>query len=160
VFFRDNPIDSWVLSNTVVSWVNNNNLEEFVGGILSDPVGVEDSHVGALSSYLLLSDRSVGSSLLELSNTLVDWLTSDNTSVYCSLSSSSSDSNSVDNVSLFLLESEGSSLIESRWSLDLMDDRELSILPTSDSHDESDDIRLLLSPQFLQVLIGSQRFVA
>ena len=62
---------------------------------------------------LLLSNRSVRSSLLELSDTLVDWLSVNATLVHCSLSSTSSDSASVDDVSLLLLESEGSSLVES-----------------------------------------------
>ena len=136
-------------------WINADNLEEFVSGILTNPVRVEDSHVGAFSSNLFLSNRSVGSGLLELSNTLVDWFTENGTLVDSSLSSSSSDSNSVDDISLLLLESKSSSLIKSGWSLYLMDNSKLSILPASDSHDESDDIRLLLSPKFLQVLVGT-----
>lgn len=94
-------------------WINADNLEEFVGGILTYPVRVENSKVGALASNLFFSNISVGSGLLLLSDTVMDWLTIDNTLVDCSLSSSSPDSNSVDNVSLLLLESEGSGLIES-----------------------------------------------
>jgi len=45
VFFGDDPVDSWVLLDGLVGWVNTDNLEEFVGGILSYPVGVEDSQV-------------------------------------------------------------------------------------------------------------------
>ena len=55
----------------------------------------------------------MGSGLLELSDTLMDWLTVNGTLVDCSLSSTSSDSDSVDDVSLLGLESKGSSLIES-----------------------------------------------
>ena len=96
-----------------MGWINADNFEEFVGGILTDPIRVEDSHVATSSSNLLFSDRSVRSGFLELSDTLMDWLTVDGTLVYCSLSSSSSDSNSIDSVSLLLLESKSSSFVES-----------------------------------------------
>ena len=153
VFLFTNPVDSWVNLDGFVSWVNADDLEEFVGGVLTNPVRVENSKVRALSTNLLLSDRSVGSGLLELSDTSMDWLTVDNTLMDGSLSSSSSDSNSVDDVSLLLLESEGSGLIQSGWSLDLVDNWKLSILPASDSKDESDDIRLLLSPELLKIFV-------
>ena len=109
----NNPVDSWVLLDGGVVWINADDLEEFVGGILTNPVGVEDSEVRALSTNLLLGNRSVGSSFLELSDTLMDWLSVDDTLVDCSLSSSSSDSDSVDDVSLFGFVSKGSGLIES-----------------------------------------------
>merc|ERR1719198_264358 len=119
-----------------------------------DWLTVDDTLVdGSLSSNLLFGDRSVGSGLLELSDTSMDWLTVDDTLVDGSLSSTSSDSNSVDDVSLLLLESEGSSLVQSGRSLDLVDDWELSVLPASYSEDESDDIRLLLPPKLLKIFI-------
>ena len=149
VLLGDDPVDSWVLLDGSVVWINKDDLEELVGSVLSYPVGVEDSHVGASSSDLLFSNISVGSGLLELGDTLMDWLTENGTLVNCSLSSSSSDSDSVDNVSLLLLESHGSGLVKSRWSLDLVHDWKLSVLPASDSEDESDNIRLLLSPELL-----------
>lgn len=140
VFFRDDPVDSWVDLDSFMRWVNHNDLEEFVGGVLTHPVGVENSEVGASSSDLLLSDRSVRSDFLELSNTLVDWLTEDDTLMDCSLSSSSSDSHSVDDIALLLFESEGSRLVESGWLGGLVADWKLSVLPASDSHDESDGV--------------------
>ena len=113
VLLGDNPVDSWVLHDGLMVWINQNDLEEFVSGILTNPVGVEDSKVRALSSDLLFSNISVGSGFLQLSDTMMDWLTENGTLVNCSLSSTSSNSDSVDDVSLLLLESEGSSLIES-----------------------------------------------
>ena len=104
VFFRNDPVDSWVFLDGLVGWVNQDNLEEFVGGVLSYPVGVEHSHVAASSADLLLGNRSMRSGLLELSDTLMNWLTENGTLVHCSLSSSSSNSDSVDRVALLLLE--------------------------------------------------------
>ena len=109
----NNPVNSWVLLDSGMGWINKDDLEELVGGILSYPVGVKDSHVGASSSDLLFSDISVRSGLLQLGDTLMNGLSVNCTLMDCSLSSSSSDSNSVDGVSLLLLESHGSSLIQS-----------------------------------------------
>ena len=139
-------------------WINDDNFEELGDGILSYPVGVEDSHVLASSTDLLLSDISVGSGFLLLSDTEMDWFTINDTLVDCSLSSSSSDSNSVDAVSLLLFESKSSGLVESRWSSDSVDNGELSVLPASDSEHESDNVRLLSSPEFLQIFIGTHLF--
>ena len=155
VLLGNDPVDSWVLSDGVMGWVNKDDLEELLSGVLSHPVGVEDSEVGASSSNSLLGKVSEGSGLLLLVNTLMDWLTEDGTLVNLSLSSSSSDGASVDGVSLLGLVSEGSGFIDSGWSVDLVDRLELSVLPASDSHDESDDIGLLLSPELLQVLVGT-----
>ena len=104
VFFRNDPVDSWVFLDGLVCWVNQDNLEEFVGGVLSYPVGVEHSHVAASSADFLLGNRSMRSGFLELSDTLMNWLTENGTLVHCSLSSSSSNSDSVDRVALLLLE--------------------------------------------------------
>ena len=158
VLVGGDPVDSWVSSDSVVIWVNNDNFEELRDGILSNPVGVEDSHVLASSTDLLFSDVSVGSSFLLLSDTKMDWFTINDTLVDCSLSSSSSDSASVDDISLLLFESKSSGLIESRWSSNSVHDSELSVLPASDSEHESDNIRLLSSPEFLQIFIGTHLF--
>lgn len=109
--------------------VNKDDFVELESTVLTYPVGVENSEVGASSSDSLLSDGSVGSGWLELVDTLVDWLTVNNTLANWSLSTSSSDSNSVDNVSLLGLVSELSGLIDSAWSVNLVDDGELSVFP-------------------------------
>ena len=56
VFLRNDPVDSWVLSNGFVSWIDDDDFEELVGSVLTAPVRVEDSHVGASSSDLLLTN--------------------------------------------------------------------------------------------------------
>jgi hypothetical protein len=39
-----------------VSWIDDDDFEELVGSVLTAPVRVEDSHVGASSSDLLLTN--------------------------------------------------------------------------------------------------------
>ena len=56
VFLRNDPVDSWVLLDGVMVWINEDDLEEFVGSVLTAPVRVKDSHVGTSSSNLLLTN--------------------------------------------------------------------------------------------------------
>ena len=147
------PVDARVVADSSVVGIDHDDFVEFVRSILSNPVGVEDSHVLASSTDLLFSDVSVGSSFLLLSDTEMHWFTINDTLMDCSLSSSSSDSASVDGVSLLLFESKSSGLVESRWSSNSVHDSELSVLPASNSEDESDNIRLLLSPKLLKVFV-------
>ena len=46
VLLTDNPVDSWVILDGAVGRVDHDDLEEFEGGVLSNPVGVEDSQSG------------------------------------------------------------------------------------------------------------------
>lgn len=73
----DNPIDAGITANGLVLRVNEDDLEVLVGRILVDPVGVEDSQVGATTSDTLLSSRLQGSLVLELVDTLVGGLAYD-----------------------------------------------------------------------------------
>lgn len=150
VLLGDDPVDSGVLLDGVVSGVNKDDLEELVGGILTNPVGVEDTHVGASAANLLLSNRSVGSGLLELSDTLMDGLTVDNTLADSSLTATSSDADTVDRVALLGLPAERSSLIESGRSSGSVDNGELSILPRSDTHDESAPLKISFRSKVLE----------
>jgi len=117
------PVDSSVSSDSLVVGVNKDDFEELVGSVLANPVRVEDSEVSASSADSLLSDGSVGSGRLELVDTLVDGLSVNNTLGNGSLSATSSDSNSVDDITLLGLVAELSSLVDSAGSADFVNDR-------------------------------------
>ena len=129
VFIGSNPVDSSVSSNGFVEWVNEDDFVEFVCAILTNPVRVEDSKVSASLSYSVFSDSSVGSAWLELVDTLVNGFTVNDTLANWSLSSTSSDSDSVDDITLLSLVTELSGLVWSGGSLDLVDDGKLSVFP-------------------------------
>lgn len=96
-----------------------------------------------VSSWLLLIDT--GSLDLTVDLTLRGLL----------LSSSSSDSHSIDNVSLLGLIANLSGLFWSGRLADSMDNWELSVFPGSESEDEGHHVRLLLSPQGLKIFVGT-----
>lgn len=63
------PVNSGVVSNSVVSRVDNNNFVIFVGTVLTNPVRVEDSETLNSSSDSFFSTRAQVSSELKLVNT-------------------------------------------------------------------------------------------
>lgn len=67
----DYPVDPWVATNCFVLWVNEDDLEVFVGGILVDPVGIEDSKVGTATTNTLFGGRFQRALIFELIDTLV-----------------------------------------------------------------------------------------
>lgn len=151
----DDPVDSGVLSDGFVGGVDHDDLEVFVGGILTSPVGVEDSKTTDSSADSLFGDISQISGELELDNTLTGGLTVDYTLGDGFLSAASSNSDSVDNVTLLLLVSQSSGFIRSGGSGASVDGGQLSELPSSDSENEAHDIRLLSLPKLFKIFVGT-----
>ena len=151
----DDPVVSGVSSDGLVRWVDQDDFEVLVGGVLVNPVGVQDSQVRSTSTNSFFSGRSQGSLVLQLVNTLVGWLTISSTLWHRSLSATSSDSDSEDDETLLGLVSQSSGLVWSRWSRSSVDNSLVSVFPTSDTMQETHNIRLLLSLQFFQILVGT-----
>ncbi len=120
--------------------VNEDNFEEFEGGILTNPVGVEDAKVGALSSNAHFSDGLVGLFLLELADAVVDGLTENDTLADVSLTTTTSYTGSVDNVTLGSLVTETVSLVRAGRTAASVDGGELSVLPSSNSEYETEKV--------------------
>jgi len=70
----DDPANARIAADSLVLRIDEDDLEVFVGGVLVDPVRVEDTQVGATTSDTLLSSRLEGSLVLELIHTLVGGL--------------------------------------------------------------------------------------
>jgi hypothetical protein len=71
VNWLDNPVDPGVTAYDCVLWVDKDDFEVFVGRILVDPVGVEDSKICAAAPNALFSCGFERSLVLELVDTLV-----------------------------------------------------------------------------------------
>jgi hypothetical protein len=67
----DDPVDASITADGLVLRVDQDDLVVLVGGVLVDPVGVQDSQVGATTSDTLLGSRLEGSLVLKLVHTLV-----------------------------------------------------------------------------------------
>ena len=68
------PVDAGITADGLVLGVDEDNLEVLVGGVLVDPVGVQDAQVGAAAADTLLSSRLESTLVLELVDTVVGGL--------------------------------------------------------------------------------------
>ena len=127
------PVDSRVVPDSVMIGVNTNDFIEFMSSVFSYPIGVKDSESSAVFSDTLLGNGSEISGEFELSNTLTGWFSVDNALGNGSLSTTSSDLHSVNNVSLFGLVTQTSGLIWARWVGTSVDNWQLTIFPSSDT---------------------------
>jgi hypothetical protein len=60
------PVDAGITADGLVLGVNEDDLEVLVGGVLVDPVGVQDTQVGATAADTLLSGGTESTLVLEL----------------------------------------------------------------------------------------------
>lgn len=149
------PVGTWVSSDSLVGWVDEDDLVVFVGTVLGNPVRVQESETLHSSADLLFGDGSVGSGWLQLDNTLGSWLAVDNTFGDWSFTATTSDTDSVDDETLLCFVSQSSGLIWSGWSGASVDGGQLSVFPSTETKDEVHHIGLLLFPEFFEILVGS-----
>lgn len=147
----DDPVDTGIATDGLVLRVNEDDLEVFVSGVLVDPVGVQNSQVGATTTDTLLSGGLEGSLVLELVNSLVGWLSVGGTLWNWALAATTTNTDTVDNVSLLGLVTETAGLVWAGWTRSTVNDVQLSELPASDTEKESKHIRLLLLLNFLEI---------
>jgi len=150
------PIDAGVTADGLVGWVDEDDLVELEAGILTNPVRVEGAQVRALAGDALLSNRLVSAASLDLGDaTRVSGLTVDATLGGVTLAATTTDADTVDDVSLLRLVTNSSRFLRARRSLALLDDGKLTELPGAHTHDEADDFALLLSPKLFEIFVGS-----
>ena len=149
------PIDSGIISDCSVGGINHDNLKPLVDRVLTNPVRVQNSESSTLATGSLFGNGTKVSDKLLLLDTGILWLTIVDTLSNALLSVSSLNTDSVDDITLLGLISESVSLVGTRWLTCSVDCRQLSVLPSAKSENESHDIRLLLVPQLLEVLVCS-----
>lgn len=149
------PVDAGITADGRVRGVDEDDLEVLVGGVLVNPVGVEDTQVTATTADLLLSNGTVGALVLELVDTLVGGLTVGGTLVSVTLAATATDTDTVDHVALLGLVAETTSLVGAARTASTVDSGELAVLPAADTQKETKDVRLLVASDLFQVLVGT-----
>ena len=125
------PVDARIVADSHVLRIDENNLIVLVGGILVDPVRVQHSQVGSDSASTFLGNTSQVSLELELVNSLVLGFTMHNASADGALSTTSTDSNAVNNISLLGLVSQLVGLVGSGGLVNSDNLLGLSVFPSS-----------------------------
>lgn len=67
----DDPVNPGITTDRLVLWVDEDDFVVFVGGVLIDPVGVEDPQVCAAAADTLFGGRSKRALVLQLVDTHV-----------------------------------------------------------------------------------------
>jgi len=153
------PIVSSITTNGLMLRINKNDFEVLVRRILVNPIRVQDTQVRAAPTNSLLSSGSQRSLVFELVDTHVGGLTVGSTLGSRSLTASTTDSNSVNNKALLGLVTKTASLVRTRRTRGTVDHIELTILPASNTEQESEHIRLLITRQLFQVLVGTHFYL-
>lgn len=109
-----NPVDASVTTDSLVLRVDEDNLVVLVGGVLVDPVGVQDTQVGAATADTLLSGGGESTLVLEVVDTHVGGLAVGGTLGHRPLTATTTHTGTVDDIALLGLVAETTSLVGTR----------------------------------------------
>ena len=139
------PVDAGIPADGLVLGVDEDDLEVLVGRVLVDPVGVQDTQVGAATADTLLSGGAQSTLVLELVDTLVGGLaymelvlfqvfrakskhTVGGTLGSGPLAATATDTDTVDDIALLGLVTETTSLVGARRTRSAVDSGQLTEL--------------------------------
>lgn len=149
------PVHAGVATDSLMARINKDDLKVLVGGILVNPVRVQDTEIRATTANTLLSNGLEVTGGLELVHTMTGGLTVDLALGDLALTTTTTDTDAVDDVALLGLVAEAASLIGARGTAGTVDNVQLTELPAADTEDETEDIRLLLLVKLFNVLVGT-----
>ncbi len=135
--------------------LDKDDLVVLVHTVLVDPVRVQDPQVTTPPTDTLFSGGPQTPLELEMVDTLPDGFTVGSTLWCWLLAVTTTNSNSVDEVTLLGLVSETTSLVWSGRSGSSVDDGELTVFPASDSGKELAQVGLLVAEDLSHVLVGT-----
>jgi len=99
----DDPVDAGITADSLVLRVNEDDLEVLVGRVLVDPVRIQDTQIGTTATDTLLCGGLKRSLVLQLVHTLIGWLAESSTLWYWLLATSTTNSDTVDDIALLSL---------------------------------------------------------
>ena len=155
VYGGDDPVDARIVADLLVVGVDADDFVVFHGRVLVDPVRVENAKVGVLASALFFGNILQVALKLEVVDTLVLGLTENHTTMVLSLASSTSDSGADNHVSLLGLVTEAVGLVGTGGAVAGEDVGSLTVFPSADTGQESEGIRLLVTPELFHVFVGT-----
>jgi len=149
------PVDPRVVADGRVERVHHNHFEPLVHGVLPNPVGVEHTKAAALASHTFFGNTPQVPRRLDLVHTRVFGLTVHNTLAHLLLPATPLDAHTVDAVPGLGLVTKTTGLVRAGGPGCPVNGRHLTVLPASDTLQETVKIRLLLARKLFQVLVGT-----
>lgn len=150
-----NPVDGGVLANGREHGVDENDLEVLVDGVLVDPVRVEHAQGGNTAADPLLGEKAERALALALVAALVLRATVNDALLCLLLHVAAADTHAVNNVARFRLETKRARAIRPARAHSAVDVRQLTVLPAANAKQKAEHVRLLVSRNLLQVLVGT-----
>ena len=155
VYRVTDPVDASIVTDLCVGRIDKDDLVVLHGSILVDPVRVKNTEVGEFTSNLLLSNRLKISLELKVVNTLMLGLSENHTTMVLTFTSSTTDSNSYNNISLLSLVPKTVSLLGTGGLVATDHLWALTVLPRANTKEETECITLLVTPKLFHVLVSS-----
>jgi hypothetical protein len=142
----DDPVDASIIADLGVAGIDHNNFVVLHGGVLVDPVRVQHTEVSVFASDLLFGNILKIAVKLKVVDTLMLGLTEDHTTMVGPLASSTTDSATNDNIPLLGLVTKTMGLVSTGRAVDTGDLRALTVLPGTDTEEETEGVTLLVTP--------------
>lgn len=140
------PLGVRISSDSFMEWINKDNLKEFVCGIFTNPVRIQDSQSPTVASSSLLCNRLKASGKLELVDTMMDRLAIGSTLRNWAFAATASHTNPIYDITLLGLVPQSARFIGPGWAGGPVERRELAILPAAHPEKKAHYVGLLLPP--------------
>lgn len=132
------PLGVRIPSDSLMEWINEDNLKEFVCGIFTNPVRIQDSQSPTVASSSLLGNRLKASSKLQLVNTVMDRLAIGGTLRNWAFAATTTHTNPIYDISLLSFVPQPARFIRPGGAGGPVERRELAVLPAA--HPEKEQI--------------------
>jgi hypothetical protein len=142
----DDPVNTGVVADLLVVGVDADDFVVFHGRVLVDPVRVENTEIWVSASGLFFGYGLKIALELKVVDTLMLGLTENHTTMVLTLTSSTTDSNTDNNVSLLGLVTETVSLFGTGGTSTTDHLGALTVLPCTNAEEETECITLLVTP--------------
>jgi hypothetical protein len=154
------PVDTGIATDSLVRRIDKDDFKVLVSSVLVDPVRVQHTEVSTLTANTFFSSGTERTLVLQLRNTLIDRLTESSTLRNRSLTATTTHTDTVDDKTLLGLVTQTTSLVRTRRARSTVNDIQLSEFPTSNTEQETGNIRLLLSGKFFEILVGYNKTIS
>ncbi len=149
------PVDAGIVTDLGVGRIYKDDLVVLHGSILIDPVRVQYTEIGKLTSNLLLGNGLKVTLELKVVDTLVLGLTEYHTTVILTLTSSTTDTYANNDISLLGLVTKTVGLVGTGRAVAANHLWSLTVLPSANAKKETEGVTLLVTPKLFHVLVGS-----
>lgn len=140
------PLGVRIPSDSLMEWINEDNLKKFVCGIFTNPVRIQDSQSPTVTPSSLLSNRLQASGKLQLVNPMMDRLAIGRTLRDRALAAPTAHANPIYDITLLGFVSQPARFIGPGGAGGPVERRELAVLPAAHPEKEAHHIGLLLPP--------------